>query len=264
VVAAGPEHEAAARDLAQRLGARVVPAAAWAVAPGPPVVIWLDERGIALRGPPAGASPRRPPRPPSGRRGGREGLVRALGGPVARTRVIDATAGWGGDAGVLAAAGATVTMLERSAVVAAMLADALARWRTEGSDAAGRMTLVHGDARVLLEGGGLHAEVVYLDPFYAGREGATTTAADLRWLRTAARWDGAATPDAATAAASEAATLLAARRAASRRVVVKRPLAARPLAGVAPSGSLRGRTTRFDLYAPLQGPAPPTADEGAS
>jgi 16S rRNA (guanine1516-N2)-methyltransferase len=264
VVAGDAAHRPAAVDLARALGAVVRDPADWRAAPGPPVVVWVDGEGAGLRGPPRGAAPRRPPPPPRGRRSGREPLLRALGGAAATTTVIDATAGWGADAGVLAAAGARVTMIERSPVVVALLTAALERWRATGHDAARRLTLVHGDARAVLASGVVSADVVYLDPFYAGRDHATTTGADLRWLRVAARWgdDGeggerrAGAPDedgggsGGDAPSVDAELLRAARGAAGRRVVVKRPIGATPLAGVAPSGSLRGRTTRFDLYAP--------------
>jgi 16S rRNA (guanine1516-N2)-methyltransferase len=251
VVAAAPRHADAAHGVAMRLGAVLLDREAWSAQDPPRVVLWVDDEGLGLRGPPAGASPRRSPQPPTTRRSGREGLLRALGGPPSRVSVIDATAGWGADAGVIAAAGARVTMIERSEVVAAILEDALARWRSAGIEASTRMHLVRGEARALLESGAHRADVVYLDPFYAGQGDALTTAADLRWLRVAARWGDASgeapDPD------SDALLLRAARAAADRRVVVKRPIAAEPLAGVAPSGSLRGRTTRFDLYAPLRG-----------
>ena len=51
--------------------------------------------------------------------------------------------------------------------------------------------------------------------------------------------------------AEESALLRAARATAAKRVVVKRALRAAPLAQVPPSGSLRGRTVRYDLYAPF-------------
>ena len=55
----------------------------------------------------------------------------------------------------------------------------------------------------------------------------------------------------ALTAEEEATLLAAARRAAGQRVVVKRPRKAEPLGGVQPSGSIEGRTVRYDLYAPL-------------
>src|SRR5215470_6784060 len=67
--------------------------------------------------------------------------------------IVDATAGLGRDAFLLASAGATVTMLERSAEVHALLQDALARAAAaspELAEVVARMTLIHGDARSLL------------------------------------------------------------------------------------------------------------------
>src|SRR6478672_12792284 len=90
------------------------------------------------------------------RRGGERGhpLVRAAG--IKRDRIptiVDATAGLGRDAFLLASAGATVTLIERSAEVHALLKDALARAAAESSELAeviARMTLIPGDARSLL------------------------------------------------------------------------------------------------------------------
>jgi 16S rRNA (guanine1516-N2)-methyltransferase len=215
--------------------------------PAPGVVVWIDDDGLALRGPPRGAGPRRPLPPPERPRHGREPLLRALGRRADAVEVIDATAGWAVDAGVLAAAGARVTMVERSPIVAALLEDALTTWRREGRAVAEHLTVVAGEAERVLAV--LETDVVLLDPFFEGREEARTTAAPLRWLREAAHWG--APPQPTDAAAR---LLGAARQAARGRVVVKRPVAAEPLAGVRPSGSLRGRTIRFDLYAPVPRP----------
>lgn len=232
-----------ARDVALRLGASLMSRAAWEAAEPPPVVVWCDGEGLGLRGPPRDAAVRRPPEPSRGRPG-RDPLVRALGRPAARTSVIDATAGWGVDAGVLAAAGARVTMLERSPAMALLLEVALARWRAGGHPAASRLTLHAGDATALLAALPSH-DVVYLDPLYPGRETRDTSAAALRWLRTVASWSHAGV----SGAGDERTLLEAARASASRRVVVKRGRGDPFLGGVAPSGSLVGRTTRYDLYA---------------
>jgi hypothetical protein len=241
VVAASGAFEAAAEACARRIGGRRLQRAAWEAATPPAVVIWWDEQGPALRGPPAGARARRPPAP-VGPRPGHEPLLRALGRPIAGARVIDATAGWGVDAGVMAAAGAHVLMLERSPAMALVLQAALTRWRAAGVAAAERLELLAGDARELLGHVG-PADVVYLDPLYADRGGRRTSAAELRWLRAVAAWSSGEAED------DGAALLEAARAAANRRVVVKRARNDPPLAGVAPSGSIGGHTTRYDLYA---------------
>ena len=245
VVAATAASEEAAAACAAHLGGDVLTRAAWERADPPPVVVWWDEDGPALRGPPAGAGPRRPP-PPAPARPGRDPLLRALGRPLAASRVIDATAGWGADAGVMAAAGAHVLMLERSPTMALLLAAALTRWQAAGIEAGQRLAVLAGDALDHLA----HlpaADVVYLDPLYAKREHRTTSAVELRWLRTVAGWSPAGRDD-------EAALLGAARAVATRRVVVKRARADAPLAGQAPSGSVAGRTTRYDIYAGTRRP----------
>lgn len=58
--------------------------------------------------------------------GKKQGLVRACR-PLPGVRILDATAGWGRDAAVLASFGAEVLMLERHPVIAALLSDGLRR-----------------------------------------------------------------------------------------------------------------------------------------
>jgi 16S rRNA (guanine1516-N2)-methyltransferase len=153
--------------------------------------------------------------------------------------VIDATAGWGVDAGVLAAAGREVTMIERHPVLAAILRDALERWRADRRPGAERLSLVEGDARTLL--GSLRADVVLLDPMYPERGKSARKGEDLTLARQLVGDD-----------ADQGELLAAACAAARRRVVVKRPRLAPPLSGRAPTGVIKGRTTRFDLYPPSE------------
>ena len=153
--------------------------------------------------------------------------------------VIDATAGLGVDAGVLASAGRRVTMIERHPVVAALLRDALERWGAEGRPGVDRLALVEGDARVVLQG--RRADVVLLDPMYPERGKAARKGEDLTLARLVVGDDE-----------DQDELLAIARAAARRRVVVKRPRAAPALAGRPPTGALVGRTTRFDLYPPSE------------
>lgn len=200
-------------------------------------MVWVDSEGLALRGPAAaGAAPVRPSPPPVGARGGREPLLRAVGQSV---DVIDATAGWGTDAGVLAAAGRHVVMIERHVVLALLLADGLERWQAARHPAGERLELVVGDARVVLAT--LRADVVLLDPMYPPRGKAARKVEDLVLARRLVGDD-----------ADQGELLAAACAAARRRVVVKRPRGAPVLAGRAPSGAIVGRTTRYDIYPPLE------------
>jgi 16S rRNA (guanine1516-N2)-methyltransferase len=241
-VVADPGHEVRAHALATRLGAR------YGVGPAR-FELHVGAGGLGVRaaaGDDAGA-------PPlvldlAARRPGGEAIVRAVRGRRAARdlRVVDATAGLGGDAAALLRAGLRVTLIERDPLLAVLLEDALTRWgEVEDEEEAARAraaTLRIGDARVLLERLRPPPDVVYLDPMYPRlRGGAKRRAA--AWLRA---WTGERAAD----AEDEDRELLAAARAvARRRVVVKRPGKAPPLApGV--SGALRGSTTRFDLYAP--------------
>ncbi len=183
-------------------------------------------------------------------RPGRDPLWRAV--LAGAEPVVDATAGLGADGFHLAARGATVTMIERSKVLAALLADALERGRSGtmgevAAAAAHRIELVAGDAREVLPALGAERRgVVYLDPMFSAPAGRALPPKGMALLR---RVLGAGDAEGADDGAE---LLRAARAAASRRVVVKRHLRAEPLGGVAPSGSLRGRTVRLDIYPPLE------------
>ncbi len=173
-------------------------------------------------------------------------LFRAVGTPPGTGTVLDATAGFGQDAFLLALAGCVVTAVERSWVVAKLLRDGLRRAWADAAVAAalgGRLRVVEADARHVLRemvsGGGPRPDVVYLDPMYPPRRKSAEVRKEMRVLRAVVGDD------------SDAGELLgAARRAARRHVVVKRMRLAPELA----PGVLRsyvGRTTRYDVYAVL-------------
>lgn len=250
---------AAAERWAARLDARLVsaaPGAAPGTAPGaagPPPganVLEVGAAGLTL----VTAAGRRisaaAGRLAGGALPGRDLLARAAltnrqGGPPT---VVDATAGLGADGFHLAALGHAVTMLEREPLFAALLEDALARARggalgVAARAAAERVSLVLVDARAHLPAA-RGAEVVYLDPMFPATGGTALPPKEMAALR------AVLVAPAAVAAGEGAELLRAARAAATRRVVVKRALRAPPLGEVAPSGSLTGRTVRYDLYAP--------------
>lgn len=235
--AAAPRR-AEAETLARRLGLPLV-----AEAPQAPLRLFLASGRLELReaGAPTGpvyadlgetrpsASPRREP------------LLRAVGVKGARRpSVVDATAGLGQDAALLARAGCRVTMLERSAVVAALLEDALARARCDPAlwELVGRLELRGGDALTILPALP-PPDVVYLDPMYPERGKRAKKRKAMRLFRALVGDD----PDAV-------ALLEAALAAARERVVVKRPAKGEPLGGRKPQASLAGTTVRFDLYLP--------------
>lgn len=174
--------------------------------------------------------------------GGGEMIARAVGVQAgARPSVVDATAGLGRDAFVLARLGCALTLFERQPLIAALLADGLERAREDPGVAAivARMRLIEGDAIAGLAcWAGPPPQVVYLDPMFPEREKSALVKKEMRLFRPFAGRD------------DDAPALLAAALAlASHRVVVKRPRKASAIAGPAPSHALVGKSSRFDVYA---------------
>lgn len=175
--------------------------------------------------------------------GGRgQPLARACGLRKGATpSVLDATGGLGRDAFVLASLGCTVTVVERSPVIAALLADGLRRAAANRATAAivARMALHRGDARRLLASlpSDRRPDVVYLDPMYPHRTKSALVKKEMRVFRALVGTD----PDAPE-------LLAAALGAALRRVTVKRPRLAPPLRGPAPSTAISSKNTRYDVY----------------
>jgi 16S rRNA (guanine1516-N2)-methyltransferase len=172
--------------------------------------------------------------------GKRQLLGKAVGlTKLADPHVLDATAGLGRDAFVLASLGARVTLAERNPTIAALLADARLRALADPAAvaAASRTEIVAADARNLLGSSGGRFDVVYLDPMYPDRGKSALAKKELQLLRELAG------PDADADGLLEPALVNA-----RRRVVVKRPLPAPPLAGRAPALEFRGTQARFDVY----------------
>ena len=172
--------------------------------------------------------------------GRRQALPRAAGFTKGRTPVVvDATAGLGRDAFLLASLGAEVTLVERSPEIHALLQDGMARAEDAGGavgETIARMTLVLGDAKVMLPE--LKAEVVLVDPMHPPRGNSALVKKEMRLLR------------AVVGTAPDAFDLMqVALAAASKRVVLKWPLRAAGMAGLAPpSHQIRGKTTRYDVF----------------
>jgi 16S rRNA (guanine1516-N2)-methyltransferase len=153
--------------------------------------------------------------------------------------IIDATAGLGRDAFLLASMGAQVTLIERSPQVHALLADAHARAAEADdgtADVVSRMTLVQGDARRLLAD--MSADVVIVDPMHPERSKSALVKQEMRLLR------GLVGPD------TDALELMQAALACARkRVVLKWPLRADPMPGLkAPSHQILSKTLRYDVF----------------
>jgi 16S rRNA (guanine1516-N2)-methyltransferase len=153
--------------------------------------------------------------------------------------VVDATAGLGRDAFVLASLGCELTLIERSPIVSALLEDGLAR-ATEDQEIVeiiSRMQLIKESAHKWLQQTQQSIDVVYLDPMFPE---STKTALVKKEMRVFHELVGV------DADADHLLELALAK--AQYRVVVKRPRLAPPLANRESTYSLIGKANRFDVY----------------
>ena len=168
--------------------------------------------------------------------GKKQGLVRACK-PAPGLKIIDATAGWGRAAAVLASLGAQVLMLERHPVMAALLADALLP-RAEHHQQPLPLALHAGDASAYLSAltEQDYPDVIYIDPMHPERSKAALVKKDLQALQQMIGADEDAL----------ALIQLAITRA-KLRVVVKWPQKTKAL--LPANACIEGKTVRFDIYA---------------
>jgi 16S rRNA (guanine1516-N2)-methyltransferase len=157
-----------------------------------------------------------------------------------RPSVLDATAGLGRDAFVLAELGCAMTLIERQPLIAALLEDGLARARMDSEVApiVARMHFLRGNAIELMRGWADEPpQVIYLDPMFPHRDKSASVKKEMRLFRPLVGDD------------DDAPVLLAAALAlATHRVVVKRPRKAPNIAEMKPGYVLEGNASRFDIY----------------
>lgn len=137
-----------------------------------------------------------------------EALAKAVGLKANKSlNIIDATAGLGKDAFILASLGANVILIERSPVVAALLQDALERAQEQVS-----MKLVKNDAiKFLTTLKDNPTDVIYLDPMYPQRSKSSAVKKDIKMLQMLLGSD------------QDEGDLLTTALACAKRVVLKRP-----------------------------------------
>lgn len=157
--------------------------------------------------------------------------------------VVDATGGLGRDGFVLASLGCTVTLIERSPVIAALLADGLRRAResAEVGEIAHRIALVQGDSKAVMEQlkqAGHPSDVVYLDPMFPHREKSALVKKEMRLFQDLLGNDQDADG-----------LLQPAMALAEYRVVIKRPKGAPDLNQQEPTYRLEGKACRYDIHA---------------
>lgn len=171
-------------------------------------------------------------------------LVKAakIKGDRTQMLAVDATAGFGEDALLLAAAGYQVLLYERNPYIAELLADAMRRAREDAvlAPLIGRMELVRGDSIEALSGGiGRTVDVILLDPMFPER---TKSAAVRKKFQVLHHLE--------EPCADGEKLLGAAIAARPKRIVIKRPVKGEYLAGVKPAYSLTGKAVRVDVILP--------------
>ena len=174
--------------------------------------------------------------------GRKQPLARAVGLKKGITPyVLDATAGLGRDAFVLATLGCTVQLVERSQVIGALLEDGLRRAKEDIniSMIASRLSLSVGQAAEVMRElpDAQRPDAVYLDPMYPHGGKTALQKKEMRLFRALVGGDEDA-PD----------LLQAALKCAKKRVVVKRPRNAPTLGDTKPNAEVRSKNTRYDLY----------------
>ncbi|MBU0480257.1 MAG: class I SAM-dependent methyltransferase [Proteobacteria bacterium] len=175
--------------------------------------------------------------------GKKQTIARAVGikGQYLPT-VLDATAGLGRDAFVLACLGCRVTMCEQNPVLGALLKDGLARAANNSQLSAiinKNMFFQHGDSleimsRISQEN---RPEVVYLDPMFPHRTKSALVKKEMQVIQQLVGED---------LISDQLLTL--ALNTATRRVAVKRPASAPPLNGRRPDLTYETKKNRFDVY----------------
>ena len=179
--------------------------------------------------------------------GKKQMIARAVGIRGSRLpSVLDATAGLGSDAFVLASLGCEVTLLERVGVVYALLEDGIAQARrhgvaedTELLEILDCMRLVESDAQNYMNECPIRErpDVVYLDPMFPVRAKTSKVGKEMQVFHTLMG------PEDDAGKVLEGAV-----NCARQRGVVKRPRKGPALSGLAPSHSLEGKRNRYDVY----------------
>lgn len=168
-----------------------------------------------------------------------EMLVKAASSEKEGRKAIDATAGMGEDAFLLAAQGYEVTLYEQNPVVAALLKDAIRRAKKNQilKDIAGRMKVVEADSVECMSKLLDPVDVIYLDPMFPARQKSSLINKKLQLIQKLE-----------PPCSEETDLFNAALKVCPSRIIVKRPLKSECLAGREPSYTLKGKAIRYDCY----------------
>jgi len=154
--------------------------------------------------------------------------------------IIDATAGLAKDAFVLACLGCSITLVERSPIVAELVKSAILH--AENSEAFQTIKqqgfeLVNQNAVNYLENLNTKTDIIYLDPMYPERKKSAAVKKNMQLLQKLLGQDN-----------DTNALLEIALQKARKRVVVKRPKGAPTLSDKKPSMTIESKITRYDVY----------------
>ena len=169
-----------------------------------------------------------------------QNLAKAVGMKSNKNRtIVDATAGLGYDAFILASLGANVTLIERSEKIHSLLRDGISEAKLHGGEISkivNRMDLLFGDSKDILPT--IAPEVILIDTMYKDRKKSALVKNNMRLIREVVGSD----PDYVD-------LINVALNCATKRVVIKQPRYAEPLEDIkACSHQILGKTIRYDVY----------------
>ena len=169
-----------------------------------------------------------------------QNLAKAVGFKFNKNRtIIDATAGLGYDAFILASLGANVTLIERSEKIYDLLKAAISEAKLYGGEISkivNRMNLLFGDSKDILPN--IAPEVILIDTMFKDRKKSALVKNDMRLVREVVGSDS-----------DHVELINVALNNASKRVVIKQPRYAETLDNIKGcSHQILGKTIRYDVY----------------
>ena len=178
--------------------------------------------------------------------GNGQAIAKAVGvSGVFLPSILDLTAGLGTDGFILASLGCDVELVERNPIIYCLLEDGIRRAIDSAAtdkvlmEIIRRLNLTENESIDFLSqlSKARRVDVIYLDPMFPRRQKAAKVKKEMQAFQSIVGDD----PDAD-------ALLARAMNVAKYRVVVKRPNHARFLGQLKPTYSLKGKSTRFDIY----------------
>ncbi len=155
--------------------------------------------------------------------------------------ILDATAGMGTDAFILAALGAKVTMAERNPIIHILLKNGLERANQNPkiAEIASNLKLIHTDSENYLQNTNDYYDVIYLDPMFPEQNKTALSKKEMEIFKVITQENNKQKDDL---------ILEIALKKAKQRVVVKRPLKGPYLENKKPTSQIEGKSSRFDIY----------------